>query len=501
MSDADGEPLRPALEEDVEADVVVVGGGIAGLTTAWYAARNGRRVVLLEARRVGSGVTGHTTAKVTALHGARYHTLKRRHGRGAARMYAEAQLAGLAGLREIVTEQGIDCDLRSLPAFTFTTSDDLVPRLAAECRAASDAGLPVTLVRETSLPFRVPAAVRLDDQAQMQPWAFMRGLLAAAERIGVTVHEDTRVESLHEKGGLRVITDAGHSVRADDVVVATHYPVFDRALLFTRVSVSREFALAAEWDQPDLGGTFFGIGPDAPAVRPAGGSLVISGQHFRPGTGGQGDDLQELERISRRRFPELGEVGYRWGAQDVSADDGLPYVGRFVPWSGHIHVATGFAGWGMTNGVAAGLAIAGRIDGRAPEWSRLFDPTRLLRPTGLPKMLSEQLTVGRKWLAGRLPTGEVPAGDAAHLAPGNGVVVSANGRKYAVSCGDDGTRHVVDARCTHLGCTVSFNKPERSWECPCHGSRFDLDGSVLGGPATRPLRHSDDLDGYVDGTA
>jgi glycine/D-amino acid oxidase-like deaminating enzyme len=164
MSDADGEPLRPALEEDVEADVVVVGGGIAGLTTAWYAARNGRRVVLLEARRVGSGVTGHTTAKVTALHGARYHTLKRRHGRGAARMYAEAQLAGLAGLREIVTEQGIDCDLRSLPAFTFTTSDDLVPRLAAECRAASDAGLPVTLVRETSLPFRVPAAVRLDDR-------------------------------------------------------------------------------------------------------------------------------------------------------------------------------------------------------------------------------------------------------------------------------------------------------------------------------------------------
>jgi glycine/D-amino acid oxidase-like deaminating enzyme len=242
-------PPQPALNADADADVVVVGAGICGLVTARQLAAAGRSVLVLEARRVGGGVTGHTTAKVTALQGTTYGTLARRHGAWVARDYAEAQRQGLQTLRDIVSEESLDCELQSVPAYTYTTSDGSVPLLEQEAVAAEAAGLPVETVSETALPFPVAAAVRLDGQAQMQPALFMAGLLDAALVRGVRVHEHSRVVSLRQRRALEVATESGHTVRAGAVVVASHYPVFDRGLIFPRVSVSREFAFAAPWEE------------------------------------------------------------------------------------------------------------------------------------------------------------------------------------------------------------------------------------------------------------
>lgn len=494
MAGDSSEPPRPSLPGDTQIDVVVVGGGIAGLSTAWFAAKAGQRVLLLEARRVGSGVTGHTTAKVTALHGASYHSLLHRHGPKGAAAYATAQQQGLQALCELVEAEQIDCELQRLPAYTYATTDEQSSTLRAEAKAAAEAGLDIFMENEAPLPFRTSTAVRLDDQAQIQPWSFMRGLLSRAERAGVQVCENTRVVALHERGGLRVVTASGHVVRARDVVVATHYPIFDRGLMFARVSVHREFAVSADRAGPPVPGMFYGVGPDALSVRAAapvgteGAQLVMSGKMFRPGSGGQPEHLDALVALARQRFDDLGAVRYRWAAQDVSSHDGLPYVGQLTPWSDHVHVATGFAGWGLTNGVAAGLAISGRIASDIPMWARPLDPTRFLLPQGVPAMIGEQAQVGRFMTTGHLPVGDKAARDAPGIRAGSGGVVSVRGSKYAVYRDDAGMQHVLDARCTHLGCIVDFNEAERTWECPCHGSRFGVDGDVLSGPATKPLR-------------
>lgn len=478
---------RAPLDRDVEVDVVVVGAGIAGVTLAWRLAGTGRRVLLLESRRVGAAVTGGTTAKVTALHGARYHSLARRHGASAASDYAAAQQAGLREIRELVSAEGVDCDLESRPSLTYATSEQAAETVRREHDAAQEAGLDTELVTETPLPFRVNAAVRLADQAQFHPVRYLDGVVAAAEARGVEVCEHTAATELHERGGLRVTTSTGHTVRASDVAVTTHYPLFDRALLFPRVSVKREFALSAAAGEHVVPGMFFGLGPEAPSVRSAGEELVFSGERFRPGTGRLAELLDRLERTARSRFDRLGKTTHRWAAQDVYSHDGLPYVGRMLPWNEHVHVATGFAAWGMTNGAAAALAIAGRIEGDPPDWARRFDPMRLMGVSGVPKMLTEQATVARHFVGDRVTRGQDPQ----ELAPGEGAVVRVDGHPCATYRDDDGALHTVDARCTHLGCIVGFNDSERVWECPCHGSRFDVDGQVLNGPATQALRRRD----------
>jgi nitrite reductase/ring-hydroxylating ferredoxin subunit len=307
----------------------------------------------------------------------------------------------------------------------------------------------------------------------------------------VRVHEHTRVVSLHERGGLRVETESGYVVRARDVVVATHYPVFDRALLFPRVSVSREFAIAAAAPPgEELDGMYYGVG-NAPSIRGWRDRLVFSGRMFRPGSRAQEESLAELERDAHRTFPALGPVDARWAAQDVNSHDKLPYVGRMLASTPHVHVATGFGGWGMTNGVAAGLAITGRIVGERPAWARFLEPSRTLLPGGIPALVKEQATVGWELVSGVVPGHTAGELDPGTLAPGEGAVAKLSGRERAVSRAEDGTLHVVGARCTHLGCLVSYNGPEQTWECGCHGSRFAQDGTVLSGPATRPLhRHA-----------
>lgn len=475
----------PALDEDVDCDVVVVGGGIAGLASAWYAALAGRAVVLLEAHRVGSGVTGHTTAKVSALQGLTYRSLSRRHGPYVARQYAAAQQAGLQAMCDLVADEAIDCELERLPAYTYSLPGRPAAVLEQEARAAQRAGLPATLEREVALPFAVAGAVRVPDQAQVNPGRLMRGWLEAALRRGVRVHEGTRVTRLQHWGELRVETDAGHSVRAQDVVVATHYPVFDRALIFPRVSVHREFAIAAPVPAP-LDGMYYGVGGGA-SYRTWRDRLVVSGRMFRPGAGDQEAALAGLERDAHAAFPGLGPVRTRWAAQDVTSHDKLPYVGRMLATTGNVHVATGFAGWGMTNGMAAGLAIAGRITSNRPSWARVLEPTRTMLPAGLPSLVREQATVAKEFTVGLV---RGPAGhevDPETLRPGEGAVAKVEGHERAVSRAEDGTQHIVGARCTHLGCLVSYNAPEQTWECACHGSRFAQDGTVLSGPATRPL--------------
>jgi glycine/D-amino acid oxidase-like deaminating enzyme/nitrite reductase/ring-hydroxylating ferredoxin subunit len=484
-------PLTDDLTGDRTVDVAVIGGGVAGLSTAWEAARAGRSVVVLEADRIAAGVSGYTTAKVTAQHTLVYDRLRRKQGAEAAALYAASQADAMERIVATAAELDLDCDLERLPAVTYSRDPAARPELRAEARAARDAGLDAEYVEETELPFAVAGAVRVAGQAQFHPRVYLLGLAADLTARGATVYERTRVTGLSEGEPCRVRTESGATVAARDVVVATHYPVFDRALLFTRLSPRRELVVAGPIDpRADPHGMYITEGEGKRSVRtaplPDGRRLlIITGEDFTPGAGGVAERFRTLDAWMREHFP-VEETAYRWAAQDNDPSDKIALVGPLHPGARHTYVATGFGGWGMTGGVMAGRLLSELISGRPPRWAGLYDPGRVRSVVReAPALLRQQAQVAQHFVGDRLRANHVDS--VTDIAPGTGAVVRVGGRRCAVYRDEDGTTHAVSARCTHLGCLVAFNDAERLWECPCHGSRFGVDGAVVHGPAVHPL--------------
>jgi glycine/D-amino acid oxidase-like deaminating enzyme/nitrite reductase/ring-hydroxylating ferredoxin subunit len=482
-------PRRAAAKGRLRFDVAVLGGGIAGMTTALLLARDGARVAVLEAATVGGGVTGCTTAKVSALQGTVLSTIRGRHGEEATAAYAQASRAGVERLAALAGEEGIECDLERRPAFTYAAEPGERASVEQEATAAGAAGLPVRLVDGPDLPYEVHGAVRLDDQVQIHPVRYVRGLAAAVAGGGSRVFEHSRAVAVEEGSPCRVRT-AGAEVEADHVVVATHYPVFDRGLYFARLKVQRSYCIAVRLagGAPPRGMSI-SAGSPTRSVREHRGLLIVGGEGHAPGSGSaRPERFERLEAFARDHW-DVAAVTHRWSAQDPSPYDHLPMIGPYRPGSQRLWVTTGFMKWGLASATFAAAILADRIAGRDNAWAEVFDPARLSLGSA-----HEVAELGAKYAADlvgdrlrppqALRSAGIPRGEARVVPDGLG------GRK-GVFRDDDGSLHGVSLRCTHLGCLVRFNAAERSWDCPCHGSRFDVDGSVLEGPAVRPLERRD----------
>lgn len=466
----------PALDASIHADTVVVGAGIVGLTSALSLCETGRSVVVLEGLAVGGQVTGRSTAKITTQHALIYRHLIDTFGLDRARTYAAANSAGIRQIRDWIGQHRIPCDFEPKSDYTYTQRAERCPDIEAEADAARQVGLDAQVLDRAPLPFETAAVLHSPDQAQFNPASYLVGLAGAVAEHGGRIFERSRARLIDEASRWRVVTDGG-TVHAEHVVVATNMTVKSPLGMANRTQARSHAAMAFRIDDPLLiDGMFIGIDDPTRSLRTGrdteGHLLIALGPKFN--TGQDGDvaaRFRELENWIRSRF-SVGQAVWRWCNEDYDTPDRVAYAGAPDPAKAPgFHIATGFNAWGISNGTATGLMIADLICKRTNPWQELFDPTRLY-----PKEFHEN---GDSQSIVRGVTG---------IARNEGGVIIKGEARVAVWRDGAGKLHRFSAACTHKGCTVTWNNADRTWDCPCHGSIFAADGSVIHGPAREPLR-------------
>jgi glycine/D-amino acid oxidase-like deaminating enzyme/nitrite reductase/ring-hydroxylating ferredoxin subunit len=481
-------PGRPRLHGDLDTDVCVVGGGIAGLTAARLAQQRGLRVALVEASRLAARDSGHTTAHLTEMLDAGYVAIRKRFGKAGAVLAATSTRAAIEQIARLAEEEAIECHFARVPGWRYAETDAEIEGLEEELQAMRDAGMKAKLCRTTPLPFPVKAAIKVEAQAQFHPREYLVGLADRVAAAGGRLFEGTRALKIREGKPCEVETARG-VITCREVIVATHAPVSSRFALQTKIAPYRTYAVALRVPSLPPPGLYYDSQEPYHYTRTQetskGSFLVVGGEDHKVGhdndTAGR---FTALERYARTKFPGA-EVVYHWSGQVIEPADGLAFIGR-APGAKQVWVATGFSGTGMTFGTLAAMIIADGIAGRENPFAGLYDAGRVKPIAQARRALAENLDVAKVLAKDRLDQGEVAT--VAEVPPGEGRLVRIRGKMVAAHRAADGRLSCVSATCTHLGCHVQWNDAEHSWDCPCHGSRFDVAGRVINGPAVKDLR-------------
>lgn len=469
-------PKREPLRKDLDTEVAVIGAGMAGILTAFQLKRAGKQVIVLEANRIASGQTRNTTAKITSQHGMKYATLLHSVGEEKARQYAMANEAAIAEYRRIVEEERIACDWRETDAYLYSNEKE---QLMEETDAAASLGISASFINPVPLPLEGYSALRFEKQAQFHPLKFIRHLAEQLE-----IYEKTPVLTVDEH---RIETPKG-IVTAEHIVFATHYPFVNfPGFYFARMHQERSYVLALE-NAPVADGMFLGDGAITYSFRKYDKYLLFGGEGHRTGQNRDGGRYDALRKAAKELFPHALEAAH-WSAQDCIPADGIPYIGQYAAGKPFWYVATGFQKWGMTSSMVAAILLCDQICGVKNPYAEVFDPGRFSTEAlgGIAEeMMQATKTFGKRFF-------KIPEAAAEELPPGHGGVVEVDGEKIGVYKEEDGTLHMVDIRCPHLGCQLEWNPDEKSWDCPCHGSRFDFRGHIINNPAQEDisLHHED----------
>lgn len=469
-------------------DVVVVGGGITGLTCAWLLKKAGKKVAVLEAKTIGSGTTGQTTAHITAAYDHDYMTLEGAYGVDVAKDVCSSLLTAIDDLETIIRETGINCDFMRVPGYYYSESMQDKEELTEKCAGAQRAGLPVRMTDTVPLPFSVAVAYEVANQAQFHPLKYLQGLAMAVDGEGSAVFENTRVFDFADGEPCVVETNHG-KLSGEQVVLATHNPL-GFSFIQSELPPYRSFVVAFKTPTPLTQALFWDNADPYHYIRSyvsdSGSYMIVGGCDFKTAHGEDADSYRQLETYVREKFSDV-PIEYRWSGQYYDPTDHLPFIG-LRPGHANVYVASGFSGDGMSFGMVAARLIADEIFGLKSPYEDLYSPTRM-HLQNLGTFIKENADVAKCFVGDRISAMNNDASEP--LQPGEGRIIHRGLSSVAAYRTEQGGVRYFSAVCPHMKCLVRWNHTERSFDCPCHGSRFDTRGQVLEGPSLSPLKALD----------
>jgi glycine/D-amino acid oxidase-like deaminating enzyme/nitrite reductase/ring-hydroxylating ferredoxin subunit len=494
-------PAQSRLSENMHADVCVVGAGIAGITTAYLLTREGKSVVVLDAGRIGGGMTERTTAHLTYAIDDQYLKIEHLHGQKGAQLSAESHKTAIDRIETIIAEEGIECDFERLEGYLFLAPGHPIDMLEHELKAAHRAGLTeIEFVKRAPVEnFDTGKCLRFPRQAQFHPLKYITGLAHAIERDGGRIYSETHVSNMEGGEAAKVETSDGYIVSADAIVIATNSPINDIVKIHTKQAPYTTYVIGARIPRDSVTRALYWDTEDPyhyVRIQHVTGKdgdydlLIVGGEDHKTG---QADDWEQrysrLETWAKKRFPMIESIEYKWSGQVMEPVDGVAFIGNNPADASNVYIATGDSGMGMTHGTIAGILITDLIMERECSWAPLYDPSRItLRSIG--EFAKEIFNVAAQYAEGFFTESEV--GSAEEIALEEGAIIGRGLNKVAVYRDKNGKAHELSAVCAHLGCIVSWNSLEKTWDCPCHGSRYDKYGHVINGPAKSDLKKMDE---------
>lgn len=482
-------PKFPSLEEDLQVDVVIVGGGITGITTAYLLSNEGMKVALLEAGNLLNGTTGHTTAKITAQHDLIYDELLNHFGHEKAYQYYEATSEALQFVKDTVQKHQIDCDLKEEDAYIYATQKSSINKMIKEIEAYEKLGIKGELINQLPIHLSVQSAIVMPHQAHFHPLKYLTHLVHLIQKQGVQIFERTTAMDVERGSTPTVITEKGNKVSGKYVVAATHFPFYDPSFYFARMHAERSYVLAIRPRKEFEGGMYLSVDQPVRSLRPlyidGEDCLIIGGESHRTGQGICAfSHYEAIERFAQETYG-IQEYKYRWSAQDLITLDKVPYIGQMNKEEPNIFVATGYRKWGMTNGTVAARLLSDLILERENPYVELYSPSRFNMDPSIKNFLKDNINVAGQLIAGKVG---IVFDKVEDLSNDEATIVMIDGERCGAYKDLEGKLHIVDTTCTHLGCEVDWNHGDRTWDCPCHGSRYSITGEVIEGPAKEPLK-------------
>lgn len=479
----------PSLENNIDVDVAIIGGGIAGLTSAFELSMSGVNVAVFEANRIAKGTSGHTTAKITTQHNIIYSKIEDSISITMAKQYAVANQNGLDFIIDTVKKNNIDCNLKKLPSYIYTQKESEISKIEKESKIASSLGFDANFLSTTHLPFPVKCALCFENAAEFHPRKYLLALGDLIVKSGSKIYENTPIVDISKNNdGCVLISKKGTKIKASKVIIASHFPCYDGfGLYFSRLKPERSYIVASSIKTPLPRGMFINTEEPRRSIRfyeeENENLVLIGGENHKTAHGNNAvSHYQNLSEFAKVNF-DIDKIKFRWSTQDYITPDGIPYIGHLTNKSKNIYVATGFAKWGMTNGTAAGMLLKDLIIKGDSPWEDVFNPSRFTPKASTTSFFIENFDSALQFFSGKFK----------HVEKGNKIeknhakVVKIEGEKYGAYRDNDNKLYLVDITCPHLGCELKWNNAEKTWDCPCHGSRFSYDGSIVEGPAMYSL--------------
>lgn len=483
-------PSFPALNEDISTDILIVGGGITGITAAYLLSSSGYKITLIEGNKLLQGTTGYTTAKITCQHGLIYDELINHFGEEKAALYYKSNQEAAEFIKNIVSKEGIDCDYSEERSYVYTLEEGYVKELEKEYKAYKKLNIPDIKYHSTlPLPLNIKAAISIGNQGQFNPAKYLEHLIKKAKENNVFFYENTRAQDIEADVTIYINTEKGPRIKAKKVIIASHFPFYDKkGMYFARMHAERSYIIGIKSKNPFPGGMYINAESPTRSLRNAvyrdENILLVGGEGHKTGQ----RDFTPGCYLNLREFAEetygIEEILYRWSAQDLVTLDKLPYIGHLTNDTPNIFVATGYRKWGMTNGTAAAHLLRDLVMDVKNPYAELYSPRRFKADPSIREGISQNANVAKEFIKEKVKSYPDNYSD---LKNEEGRIISYNGKRAGVYKDSVGKIYMVDTTCTHMKCELNWNSAESTWDCPCHGSRFTYKGEIIEGPATRPL--------------